>query len=330
MADVSKAIGNYISNYLKLNMADIQSAVKSREWFLNRIQNKINERYKEPILYSRQPFIYFGSYFKQTKVKLVDEYDVLIVIDSNTGVFTSGGIEIGEGQGFADPNYKYNSRFYNADGSGISPNKILNWLKRIVEEVTDSFGGEAPERNGQAITAIIKSKNLKIDLVPAGIFKDYRNNRIFYNIPKGNKYGEWIITSPREDIDTLKEVASDKKHFRNIIRLAKRIKDKYNFLVSSFAIETAIVQHFSNSYNVWLNDLCLDTYQVIQYLSKAFKAQHIPDIYNNHNNLILDVPSLTWYANRLDKILHIMEKCYEWESQEKAELELIKAFENES
>jgi Mab-21 protein len=328
MADVSKAIRNYISAYLSLNMPDIQSAVSSREWFLNRIKNTIRGRYKEPVLYSSEPFVYFGSYFKKTKVKAVDEYDVLVVIDSNTGIFSSGGISIGEGQGSADPNSKYASRFYHSSRDGVSPNRILNWLKEIVEEVTESFDGEAPERNGQAITALIKSKNLKIDLVPAGIFKRYSDEKIFYNIPKGDKNGSWIVTSPREDIKLLENVAFNKSNFRNTIRLIKRIKENYNFLISSFAIETAIIQY--GQHYQWYNDLSLDVYWILIYLSSVLRNGYIADSYNSENNLIEGVSSLSWYAARIDKVLDTLTECKQWKSQELAQMKITKAFENET
>ena len=103
MGDVSKAIQKYLDEYIRLNLSDISQSAKSREWLLQRILNKINQRasdgLKQPVLYSARPFVYFGSYFKKTKVQVVDEYDVLVVIDSNGGMFSQSGSKIGDGQG---------------------------------------------------------------------------------------------------------------------------------------------------------------------------------------------------------------------------------------
>ena len=128
--------------------------------------------------------VYFGSYFKGTKVADVDEYDVLVLIDSYSGSYSRGGKQVGIGQGSADPNPKYYKKFYKDDGSGVSPAKMLNWLKGVADEVVGTFSGEAPVRDGQAITSTIKSKGLKIDLVPAGVFVN-GNGTLFYNIPDG-------------------------------------------------------------------------------------------------------------------------------------------------
>ena len=78
-----------------------------------------------------------------------------------------------------------------------------------------------PERNGQAITATIKSSNIKIDLVPAGPFTHVTTGKTFYNIPKGNKTDEWILTAPEDDMESLDEVAKDKTISKNYPDLQK-------------------------------------------------------------------------------------------------------------
>lgn len=326
MGDVQKAISRYITDYIQLSKADISSSAKSREWFLTRIENVITSRTKEPVLY-KPKFVYFGSYFKGTKVQVVDEYDVLVVVDSNTGIYSSGGVAIGTGQGVVSPNHKYDDRYKKSDGTGISPAKMLNWLRGVVKEITDAFGGEAPERNGQAITAIIKSQNLKIDLVPAGIFTRDSDGTTFYNIPDGSKDNSWITTSPETDIKAINDTAKQKDNFRNIIRISKRIKDRYNFIVPSFAIETAIVEYGNN--NKWYNLLYYDTIFVLQHLSKKFREGKIVDPYDPNKNLISNVESLPWYADRIDGIITVLRDCNEnIQEQDIVNKKVVNAFEN--
>ncbi|MEK6840253.1 MAG: hypothetical protein AABX72_04885 [Nanoarchaeota archaeon] len=142
----------------------------------------------------------------------VDEYDVLVLIDSYSGSYSRGGKQVGIGQGSADPNPKYYKKFYKDDGSGVSPAKMLNWLKGVADEVVGTFSGEAPVRDGQAITSTIKSKGLKIDLVPAGVFVN-GNGTLFYNIPDGTAANSWITTSPELDISELNRLAKDRNKF---------------------------------------------------------------------------------------------------------------------
>jgi|GEM_PF-1926568 len=301
MGEIETAIEAYINDVITLTKTDISSAVKSREWFVERLEKVIASRTNEPVLYSDEQFVYYGSYFKGTKVAAVDEFDILVVIDSNTGVFSQSNIPVGKGVGSSYPNHKYDQSFMKSDNSGVSPTKMLNWLKGVVQEVVEPFGGEAPDRNGQAITATIKSKNLKVDLVPAGVFKRTSDELIFYDIPKGDKDNGWLITSPRLDIKRLNDIAVDKKHFKNVIRIAKRIRDTYNFQVSSFAIETAIANYCDGG--SWHDNLYNDLRSVLLNLANTFREGVILDPFDTKTNMISGVESLEWYAERLDGIV---------------------------
>ena len=51
----------------------------------------------------------------------VDEFDVLVILDLNNGVFRQNGISVGKGLGRADPNHLFDERYKLSDGSGVSP-----------------------------------------------------------------------------------------------------------------------------------------------------------------------------------------------------------------
>ncbi|MBW7453311.1 hypothetical protein ACFOLF_06210 [Paenibacillus sepulcri] len=327
MGNIDTAIDEFIYEEIKLNRTDISAAVSSREWFLRRLQNEINRRSNEPILYTPSPFVYFGSYFKRTKVSNVDEFDVLVVIDCNTGVFSKGGTKYGIGQGNAIPNYRYANKYRKSDNSGVSPTRILNWLQSAVATVTESFGGQAPERDGQAITAYIQKHNFKIDLVPAGIFKRNDDDSIFYIIPKGDKEGSWIITSPREDINLLDGAAKNNEGFRNLVRLCKYIKNKYRFSVSSFAIESAVVQYQQT--RIWTEVFSYNVREVLIYIAMIFKKGLLPDPYDFKVNLLAGVSSLDWYAQRVENIVSILDRMEQEEDQDKVIRNIYRAFKNE-
>lgn len=302
---IEKMLNKFIKEEITLDQKDISESAKSREWFLTKIKNKIDEKEKEPILYKPQPFLYFGSYFKGTKVKNVDEYDILVIIDSNTGQFKDkNGNIIGDGLGSAIPNHKYDNKYKKSDGSGISPSKQLNWLKKIVEEVVESYGGTAPIRNGQAITARIESKDINIDLVPAGIFQHTEDSdKIFYDIPKGNINNGWILTDPKQDIGLINELAKTKDNFRDIIRLIKYIRDNYNFKVTSFAIECCIIEYAEK---IWYNSILMNLIGVLIYLTECLNSKEILDTFDEENNLLENVDSCEWYSKRIEKIYNLI------------------------
>jgi hypothetical protein len=327
MADLNKAIESHIRNVIALPKRDITSAANSREWFLERIFNEIESRSNEPVLHSEKPFVYYGSYFKGTKVAMVDEFDVLVVIDSNTGVFRKGGQEIGRGMGDASPNHKYAQKYKKEDGSGVSPAKMLNWLKGVVQTVVDCFDGQAPERAGQAVTAEIISQNLKIDLVPAGMFRRTTDSRIFCDIPRGDKENGWILTAPEDDMARLEKLAQNRSNFRNVIRVAKRIADTRNFTVPSFAIETAVVNYAYNA--TWYNQLDPDLPNVLTWIARQFRAGRIIDPFDTTANLLADVASLSWYAERLEDVVAELSACRNILNQADANERVRRILENE-
>jgi len=328
MADLNKLIKKFVQEKIALSQKDISESAKSREWFLAKIKLKVEEKTNEPSLYKDTPFLYFGSYFKGTKVSDVDEYDVLVVIDSNTGQFTQSGVKTGEGLGGASPNHKYDEKYKKSDGSGVSPAKMLNWLKSIVEEVVENFGGSAPERSGQAITATIASKNVKIDLVPAGIFKHtQRAETLFYNIPKGDKNNGWIVTNPKQDKELVSALAKDRSDFKNVIRILKYIKQKYNFLVSSFAIECSVIELVHH--NSWANIISADLILAMQYFANALKEGKIVDSFDPNNNLLSNVDNLSWYADRIQGIIEVLNNQVNEDDEDRAYQRICKVLSNE-
>ncbi|AKB28110.1 hypothetical protein MSSIT_1391 [Methanosarcina siciliae T4/M] len=306
MADMNKLINKFIKDEISLSRTDISESAKSRDWFLDRIKSKIEQRVNEPVLYGPQPFLYFGSYFKGTKVSNVDEYDVLVVIDSYGGQFTQNGQIVGNGVGKNNPNHKYDEKYKKSDGSGVSPAKTLNWLKGIVTEVVESYGGTAPERNGQAITARIESKDINIDLVPAGIFESTLQPGVFfYDIPKGDLNNGWILTNPQQDIKLINELAQKNYNFKNIVRILKYIKKQYNFSVSSFAIECCAISYANANY--WYSYSDYENLKgMLSYFAACLKNKNIQDTFDTDNNLLSDVGSSEWYSERVEKIINVL------------------------
>ncbi len=135
-----------------------------------------------------------------------------------------------------------------------------------------------------------------------------------YAIPKGDRENGWIATAPHRDKERLEEVAHGKENFRNVIRLCKRVRDKYNFSASSFAIESAIVGYAERS--CWYNDLYPDFRGALKCLIEVFRGGVLLDPFDNQSNLIAGVESSGWYAERLEKIVKGMDECTDWEKQD--------------
>lgn len=301
MANLDRLLQRFINNEVRLSQDDISASARSREWLLNGICRTIGARRNQPILYSDQNFLFFGSYFKGTKVQTLDEYDILVILDSCGGELTRGNNIIGVGIGNASPNYRYIT-LLKEDGSGVSPSKSLNWLKGVVNEFVQPFGMQAPIRNGQAVTLHTASTNTTFDLVPAGIFRSPTTGEIFYNIPRGNRNDDWILTNPTRDKELINAHSQNRANYKNITRLIKFLKSNYNFLVSSFSIECNSIS-YSNT-NTWYHMLARDFLGVLGHLQDNFQAGRVVDTFDNITNTIEGVESLAWYAERISTIIN--------------------------
>jgi hypothetical protein len=317
MADVVECLARYVREVISLARGDISAAVKSREWFLKRVMAVVGSRRAEPSLIADQPFLLYGSYRKGTKVAAVDEFDILVRIDSNTGVFAQGGIQMAHGQGSANPNHKYHTKYLLDDQPAVSPTKMLNWVRSVACEVVEPYGGEVPERDGPAVTVIIKSQDLQLDLVPGGVFTRRTDGKTFYNIPRGVNSRDWILTAPEDDIARLEAASQQRQNFKNVIRICKRVKDQYNFGISSFAIETSVVGYIYS--NTWHQNCHRDLDGVLAQLATDLSNAHIPDPLNSTNLLEgINTETLRWYADRLQDIRTGLEAATRMSDEQRA------------
>ncbi|MDY2881583.1 MAG: hypothetical protein SOT71_02895 [Romboutsia timonensis] len=290
---INTEFNKFISNNLTLDQKDISSAVSSREWLINKVINKIAEKTDCPQLYSENgsKYIQFGSYFKGTKVSNVDEFDILLIVDTSHGIFKKGNITKGNGIGNLTVNPLYLKKYYKENEDVVSSRKLLNWLKDIVDEVLEPYECEPSERDGQAVTAYIKSKNLHIDFVPGCIFQDVNtsgSDGVFYIIPKGDINCGWIVTNPRIDKDIIKDKSSINSQFKNTIRLFKYLfKDSYNVQIGSYAVESAVVDYEDKKF-FW-NDYGYDFLGVLNHIIDLVEDGNIPDMRDNSINLLGDV-----------------------------------------
>lgn len=287
---VNTEFNKFINNNLTLSQKDISSAVTSREWLINNIINKIAEKTDCPQLYSENnlKYIQFGSYFKGTKVSNVDEFDIMLIIDTTNGQFLKGEVKDGNGIGNTSPNPLYSSKYYKDGTSSVSSRKLLNWLKDIIDEILEPYGCEPSERDGQAITACIKSKNLHIDFVPGCIFQRVGttdSDGIFYIIPKGDINCGWIETNPRIDKQIITDISLSHSQFKNTIRLFKYLfKNSYMVKISSYAVESSLVD-FENK-SLLFDNFDYDFIGALLHIISLVENEIIPDMRDSNINLL--------------------------------------------
>lgn len=315
MANTNRILSDFYDEYLSLSAKDIQKSVKSREWALARIQNTIAEE-SGPQLYAREPIIYFGSFFKDTKVSDVDEFDTLLVIDSCNGVFSESDIQTGKGLGTQFPNPKYAADLMKKNGTGISPTRLLNWLQRVSNKALGSLGVSRPRIDGQAVVVELSGSQLAIDLVPAGIFHSTRDEKLeFYNIPSGSNDG-WTVTNPKIDKQLFLECASVREGMKNLTRLVKFVRDRSSIDISSFAIECAVFAAASSAN--WSQHLTINFMNVVESIRTQVTNGLIADISLPSRNTLTNKPAGQKLVDILTTILSSVLRAMDEEDENKA------------
>jgi hypothetical protein len=284
---INTEFNKFISNNIALSQDDISKKVGSRQWVIDKVIAKIKEKTGCPQLYKEGniEYIHFGSYFKGTKVSIVDEFDIMLILDSNGGMFSIGGTKVGDGVGITSPNPLFNGNYHKEDNSGVSPRKIMNWLKKTIDEALEAYGCEASEKDGQAVTVYLKSKDYYIDFVPGCIIKKLNSDDIFYVIPKGDTNGNWIQTNPRIDKEIIADVSSNYTQFKNTIKLFKYLfTNSYNVAIGSYAVESCVIDYESK--HTFYDDFEYDFIGVLNHIIGLVEGDKIPDMRDSNINLL--------------------------------------------
>lgn len=140
-------------------------------------------------------FVYFGSFARRTKIRPLDDIDLIPVLNGRGTSST---------QKAPDP---YTYWLHIDDPSAplaafpdeygyVNSIKVLNKIKSALSSVSNYRRAEI-KRNMQAITLELASYDWVFDIVPAVPISDGSGGRAYFLIPNGR--GDWIRTDPRID-----------------------------------------------------------------------------------------------------------------------------------
>ena len=218
----------------------------------------------------------------RTNIGSVEEFDLLVCIDSSWGVFSQEGVPIGYGVGTAYPNPKYNAEYLKPDGSGVSGQALVRWLHNVVYAAVVPYGVKAPVLNEQTVTVELENSEVVVELVPGGVFNSSTGRR-FYNISSGYT-DDWTLTAPREDVDELNATALSRANFRNVVRVAKAIVRNYGLPIPSFAIERALVAYAKRT--TWSESFQIEVRWGLKDLADQLRGSFVADPFDQRRNLL--------------------------------------------
>lgn len=196
---VNQAFADFMTNYVNLPAGQTDLASKSRDWLFRQIQGFPEASTDFPLLAPAFD-IAFGSLARRTKIRPLDDVDVIPCLHATGGTYMDwfdGSVRI------TVPAMSRLSRFCHADGRTLNSTRIINRFVKALEQVPQ-YEAAAINRREEAATLSLSSYPWTFDIVPGFITAPERDGRSYYLIPDGQ--GHWKKTDPRIDRDRIARI----------------------------------------------------------------------------------------------------------------------------
>ncbi|MFC6040329.1 nucleotidyltransferase [Paenisporosarcina macmurdoensis] len=236
-------------------------AKRSKNWLLEKISKFDSTVENFPLLYPKID-IHFGSYARKTKIRELDDIDLMIGLNAqgSTHAEYSNRIEI-----HVSDKATNLLRLCHPQGNVLNSKRVINKFVSACENIPQ-YNNADIKRNQEAATLKLSSYTWNFDIVPCFITQENSDGETFYLIPDGN--GHWKKTNPRLD----KERASliNQSHDGNVLQ-AIRIMKYWNRRVAmptitSYLLETIILNYYKANTNKASSYVDIEIPKILNYL----------------------------------------------------------------
>lgn len=187
---VNSYFEDFMRDSVNLDPERTTKARTSRNWLVHQIEVLANNG-KIPPLYNGANHIFFGSFTRNTKIRPLDDIDIMII-------FNAQGCTTDDVTMITRKTYPI---YVNTPLAKLLPNyceeNILN-SRKMIEAIKKELGNipgyhkAEIHRNQEAVTLQLSSYEWSFDIIPC-----FYTTTGFYLIPDGN--GSWKGTDPRKD-----------------------------------------------------------------------------------------------------------------------------------
>ena len=283
---VNEAFAIFMRDFVNLAPERNQKAKDSRDAMFDRI-NDLEDFF---ILY-REKHMQFGSFARKTKIRPIDDIDLIICISDDLGIVSGNSwddykLKLKNTNSYlkqyCDPlitaYYGYNSTWY------LNSTKIKNKFKASLQNLHDCRKAEL-HSEGQAVTLQFSSYEWNFDIVPAFHCGGVASGEEFYLIPNGR--GGWAKTNPKIDRDRVATI--DKRlngKARELIRLAKYWNRRPTMAsIPSYMLEAMVLNFCEQQFEIKWIDLAFKS--LIQYIGNSinYSVQDPKGIQGDLNSL---------------------------------------------
>lgn len=208
---VDSAFIEFNRDFVNLDTEKTKKARNSRDWLYTQLNSFPDNDDSFPLKYEER-HIKFGSFSRNTKIRELDDIDVIYCLHANNAHYSKS--------------YLFHNRYYiHTENAGVrlrnlSDENKLNSIKvvnKFVSSLSDiaQYKSAKIHRRQEAATLNLTSYDWTFDIVPAFYTKDG-----FYLIPDG--IGNWKATNP--GIDQKYITKMNQKHNLSVHQLVRTLK----------------------------------------------------------------------------------------------------------
>lgn len=237
---VSGAFNRFREDTVDLDLGHVGRARSSRDYLYGQLKALAKDHPDFPRLAGG--FIPFGSFARKTKIRPLDDIDLLMLLDgTGTSPIQS-----------SSDSYTYwlliskqdapLARYPDSVGY-VNSTKVLNAVKSALSSVENYYKADI-KKNQQAVVLDLLSYTWVFDIVPTVSMRDWAGNVSYYLIPNGS--GEWMRTDPTKDQTYITRV--NKQHGGELLPVMRLLKAwngrTYKPRLPSYYFETLALQVF--------------------------------------------------------------------------------------
>lgn len=236
---IISAFKRLMKDFVNIEPEENKNGKRSRNWLVDSQITNFPERDEDFPLLQQNPKIWFGSFARKTKIRELDDIDMMILMHAQGSSYFELGdvIRIVPGEDSRLKKYLDDSKQW------VNSRRIVNKFVSSLNQVPQYSQAES-KRQGEAATLKLQSYTWNFDIVPAFSTVNDENGNNFFLIPDGN--GNWKKTDPRIDKDRTTTI--NQKHngkVLNAIRLIKYWKEKRGVpAIGSYLLETIMLNRY--------------------------------------------------------------------------------------
>ena len=240
--NVNEAFTLFMANHVNLDPAETVTARGSRDWLATQLRAFHTDFADFPRPYEEKD-IFYGSFHRRTKIRPLDDIDLIACLHAQGCTYLSYGTEIR----LTVPQEAERLRpLCHDESQELNSRKVINQFVRRLSKIPQYRRADIG-RNGEAAVLSLESYTWSFDIVPAFFTKPESDGRTYYLIPDAN--GHWKKTDPRIDQDRITQ--TNQAHDGNllpVIRLMKYWNRRTTKpVIDSYVFETIVVNHFRAS-----------------------------------------------------------------------------------